>query len=703
MKCFVCCVRGGLASAAGLAVLLSVALLLGTSAAIAGEQDKQGGPDKQVDPDGEPASVGHPQAQGILELLKQEILAGYKRRGIEEQFARFTRYAAYKLDSTAGRANVSEVTGNCRLSWYDHLLRNPLDAPAECEAFTRHLHVGLMGDHNGLDRALALARLRMDRATREPRSFTAPESPEAALDLVRQALLEAQQGYAAALAPLDRNEVARLARDLYPIFTTQATNGHTLPDRSTGRYLCDLLEKADLNGFYSAADALVPLADPKLLEQLAALPAKEDLTVEGVTGSVVRRITTPAGEILIGGKGPNTYELDKLPLVCAVIDLGGDDTYIDGSVSFQRPLLYIADLAGNDKYTSQKPGVQGGAVLGISMLVDVSGNDTYQAKDVAQGSALAGVGILVDFAGDDRYNGLRRIQGHAMGGLGLLIDHAGNDDYHGAMWTQGFGAPLGFGVLEDTDGNDHYYTGGLYLDSYPETPGYEGWGQGVGAGLRQVGDGGIGVILDGGGDDTYEYDYISHGGGYWLGLGFARDFAGNDKRLGATRVNYNGGARTERLFQRFSCGFACHYAVGYCFDDAGDDSYNGTIMCVGFAWDCSAGGLIDFAGNDRYEGTEGNGNQASLGFLFDYSGDDVYVGYGQGNAPASISYHDLPQCGGNFSFVVDYGGQDQYGCGAKNNSYNRRGSDGGFLIDRPSRTEDQKTAGTPPETAGTGS
>ena len=264
------------------------------------------------------------------------------------------------------------------------------------------------------------------------------------------------------------------------------------------------------------------------------------------------------------------------------------------------------------------------------------------------------------------------------------------------MWAQGFGGPLGFGMLDDLAGDDHYYGGGLYYDSYEETPGYEGWSQGVGAGIRQVANGGIGVILDGGGDDVYEYDYISHGGGYWLGTGFARDFGGNDQRLGATRKAYNGSARTERRFQRFSNGFGCHYALGFLFDDAGDDTYDGTIMGLGFAWDVAVGVLCDFAGNDQYRatggGTQGNGAQAGLGIIYDYNGDDVYLGYGQGRASSSISYHDLPYCGGNFSFVIDYGGKDKYGCGARDNSYTQRSSAGGFLIDRPKRAEVEKKA-----------
>ena len=148
-------------------------------------------------------------------------------------------------------------------------------------------------------------------------------------------------------------------------------------------------------------------------------------------------------------------------------------------------------------------------------------------------------------------------------------------------------------------------------------------------------DGGIGVILDGGGENTYEFDYLSHGGGYWCGLGFARDFGGNTKRL-ITRTAYNGGPRTQPSFQRFGCGWGCHYAMGFLFDDSGDDVYEGTIMGTGMAWDCSMGVLCDFAGNDHYMATggstQGTGAQMGFGILFDYKGDDVYEGYGQGYA-----------------------------------------------------------------------
>ncbi len=641
-------------------------------------------------PDSKPTpSVGEPLAAGIVKLMQQEIVAGIRQRGIDSQFRRFCAYAGERMSATAGRNSGSELTGNCRLTWLDHMLRNPIDAPAEAERFTRDLQKAVINDHGGLIEMLAIARGKMDLPDRAPPVLPVMDSPEAALALLKQSLISAQANYAAGLRPLAKSEIRELAVGLYPVFTENSRYGHTLPDRARGRRLCDLMEKMDRGAFYAAAEDLVLLADPRVLDQLAAISERQGVSarMDGVTGPIVQIIDTPAGRIVIGGRGDNTYQLDQMQGVAAVIDLGGNDIYHEGTVSLRRPVLVVIDLDGDDKYVGKSPGIQGSAIMGISLLIDRAGNDTYQAVDVAQGSALCGVGILVDFGGDDTFVGLRRVQGTALGGVGVLINRDGNDRYRGAMWTQGFGNPLGFGLLADLDGADHYYTGGLYVDSYPETPGYEGWGQGVGAGMRAVASGGIGVLLDGGGDDVYEYDYLSHGGGYWCGLGFARDFAGNDRRVGGTKAAYNGGRRAEPDFVRFGCGWGCHYALGFLFDDAGDDLYTGTIMSVGFAWDLAVGYLIDFAGDDVYIGNQGNGAQAGLGVLFDYNGDDDYRGNRQGYASSGMTYHELSQAGGNFSFLIDYGGTDKYGSGAKNNGYLQRGWSGGFIIDRPRRDE----------------
>ena len=654
---------------------------------------------ESADSEEKPYLLGEELAPGMLKLLEQEIASGLSKREITDNYARFRNYAAMKLASSSGRYTGSELTGNCRLSWYDYLLRNPLSAPVEGERFTRELHQAALGNHEGFANLLAIAAKKTDLGERKPRTFIKITSAQQALDIVKQSISQAQVAYADALAPLTKSQINELRSYIHPVMVGQNHVGHTLNDRSTGRRLCDLMETMDRNALFAAADALVPITDEELLKQLKSLPAGEDINVEGVGGSVVASIQTPSGTVIIGGKGQNSYQFDKLSDVCAVIDLGGNDAYLQGDVGPERPVLVIIDLEGSDVYRANKPGVQGGAVLGVSMLLDLEGDDVYQAQDIAQGSAVAGVGILIDYSGDDRYIGLRRVQGQALGGLGILIDRSGKDDYHAAMWAQGFGAPLGFGLLDDLSGDDHYYSGGMWEDSYPETPGMEGWGQGVGAGLRQVADGGIGVILDGNGDDVYEFDYLSQGGGYWCGMGFARDFGGSDQRL-ITRKSYNGGPRTQHSFQRFGCGWGCHYSLGFLFDDSGDDVYEGMIMGTGMAWDCSIGVLCDFGGNDQYKATggltQGTGAQMGLGILFEYDGNDLYKGYGQGYASSSISYHTLPDCGGNFGFMVDYGGNDTYGCGAKNNSYIQRGSHWGFLIDRPRSEEMQPTAAKNP-------
>lgn len=640
-------------------------------------------------------TVGEPMAAGMMELLRDEIISGVRQRGISDRFARFQSYMIGKLNSSAGRYTGSELAGNCRLKWYDHMMRNVLAAPAEAERFTRDLHMAVRDRNEGLTKVLATAALKLDLGERKPRRFSAPTSPQQALEMIKQALTEAQVAYSASLAPLAKPEIQQLQAYLVPVLCTQNQVGHTLSDRGTGRQLCDLMEKMDRNAMLAAAEALAPIADERVLEQLKSLPADGDIRVPGVTGTVVARIDTPSGAILIGGKERNTYDLDRMRDVAVVIDLGGENTYYEGTVGLDRPVLVVVNLGGNNTFRGSKAGIQGGAVLGVSMIVNTGGNNTYEAQDVAQGSALAGVGIVIDYGPNNRYRGVRRLQGQALGGVGILIGRGGKNDYHAAMWAQGFGGPLGFGLLDNVVGNNHYYCGGMWINSYireQQTPGYEGWGQGVGAGLRAVADGGVGVILDGGGENVYEFDYLSHGGGYWCGLGFARDFGGNTQRL-ITRTAYNGGPRTQTSFQRFGCGWGCHYAMGFMFDDSGDDVYEGTIMGSGMAWDCSMGVLCDFAGNDRYMATggatQGTGNQMGLGILFDYRGDDVYEGYGQGYAPSGISYHTLPHCGGNFSFLIDYGGKDTYGCGAEDNSYIQRGDVGGFLIDRPSREEAQ--------------
>ena len=630
----------------------------------------------------------------LLPLLREEMENGIRSRGIDGIYRRYRAYIGERFVATAPTTSNFEMRGNCRLPWYEQMLKAPIAAPIEAERFSRELHTGLQYDSDGLVRSILFAREAMGLKGNVPEPFVAPTDPEEALKVVETKTVAARAGLSKAISTLTAKEADDLDKNLLKAFCETSMTGHTLDPRfaKLGRHMCNLMEKMDRAALYDSALALACLTNTQLLDALAAIPESESRSVTGVSGAIVRDIQTDAGRIIVGGRGDNVYQLDQMNDVCAVIDLGGSDRYMDGSVHFNRPILVVMDLEGNDYYEGRARGVQGSAVFGVSLLVDRSGNDIYRASDVAQGSALCGVGILVDMDGDDYYGGVRRVQGHALGGLGMLIDKNGRDQYHAALWAQGFGAPLGFGLIEDAHGDDTYYCGGWAFDGYDETPGYDGWGQGIGAGLRQIACGGMGVLLDGDGDDVYEYDYMGHGGGYWAGLGIARDFAGNDTRYGGTRKMYDGSPRGERMYQRFGCGFGCHYAIGFCFDDSGNDVYGGTIMGMGMGWDLGVGYLCDVGcGDDFYNGTgsqiEGYGMQAGTGVLFDYGGDDSYVARGgcQGTAPSGVNpdYHRLPECGGNFAFLVDYGGVDKYSCNAPNNAETQRGGKGGFLIDRP--------------------
>ena len=61
----------------------------------------------------------------------------------------------------------------------------------------------------------------------------------------------------------------------------QNSVAHTLNDRGTGRRLVDLMEKMDRGAMVTAAEALVPLTDPDLLEQLKNYPDSGDVVVRG--------------------------------------------------------------------------------------------------------------------------------------------------------------------------------------------------------------------------------------------------------------------------------------------------------------------------------------------------------------------------------------------------------------------------------------
>jgi hypothetical protein len=199
-------------------------------------------------------------------------------------------------------------------------------------------------------------------------------------------------------------------------------------DNAGGIDAGNVLVELDLDasgGPEGTSDVLVrdgELCDPVLGQcepRVAGTPA---------VGELLQLIATPGPTA-----SPGTVPLG-LPLTATVVDAGGDDTYED-----------TGDV------------IQGAARgLGVGVLADRDGDDSYEAGELAQGAAERfGIGILADENGTDSYHAEARAQGWvdlpnpnatapvAVPGLpgvrahvelarfteGSLVDAGGNDTY----------------------------------------------------------------------------------------------------------------------------------------------------------------------------------------------------------------------------------------------------------------------------------
>jgi hypothetical protein len=621
----------------------------------------------------------------VVSATQDRLDTELRSQDIESWFDRYQAYSAKLLDDSAGTNSYRDKTGNCRLAWFDGLMRDQRSSSLKSEQFSRELHaaaLGTKGVFTGLTRQ-GLVKIDMPPAARDDRF------PGSGLDFFTNSLARLGQGREKAFSPFAPSDRAGFLLLLEEQTLGKSNKlGHRFSGPEAGRAASDGLEKLDRAGLASATMQAARLADywkegglDPWLDSLKERKTAE--TVSGAEGALSAVWITPWGLVVVGGTGPNVYKLDANSAIAAVIDLGGNDRYEEGTVGEGRPVLILLDRSGDDVYAGKKAGIQGGAIGGISVLLEGAGNDRYEALDLAQGACLAGAGLLADAGGNDAYFGERRVQGQGTGGLGLLWDGGGTDTYHAAMLGQGVGGPLGFGLLDDLAGNDAYYAGGKYSGGYDDSPGFGGWSQGVGVGPRGSANGGVGILLDGGGDDLYEYDYFSHGGGYWFAVGIARDFGGNDSRIGSTRANWDGTPRTEKPFVRYGPAYGCHFAMGFLFDDAGDDLYTGTAAGVGFSWDIAVGALFDAAGNDRYVGGNGGfSSQTSFSILADGAGDDRYAQSKPGWATPVSEYHPTVSNKSNFAITYDMGGADTWTCGLTNGTQRSQGWAGGILIDR---------------------
>ena len=529
-------------------------------------------------------------------------------------------------------------------------------------------------------------------------ALTAPpvsDKPEDHLAYLEAVLVEADRHRERAIEALSESErqflfehAMFLADNFVPQLSEQ-NEDQRIRALLNNRFFKLTADRIDAAALLAAAQAVASLADEDWLR--AARAAFDTLSsrpqaLPWVTGMVVLAKETPAGWIVIGGRGSNTYR-DAGQRVALLLDLGGNDSYAGFAAPMNETqgISVVIDLEGDDVYEAGPLGLATGR-LGVGMLVDLSGNDQYRLAAGSGGAGFAGIGLLVDQEGDDRYEGSRFTQGAAIGGIGLLLDRSGHDDYSSFGYAIGFGGPLGIGAVVDLTGNDVYQCGHRYASGYnrveaPDAkPGaaryqYDCFGIGAGVGQRilpkqeppVVEDvaGGIGLVLDQGGDDRYSSSNFSQGLGYYFGAGIKIDERGNDVHEAA----------------RYGHGAAAHFGVGLFVDRAGVDRYGSTgpFYNGAAAWDRSVALAIDDGTDDDiYDLSRSTGlgiaDRRAWSLFIDAGGRDQYrVPQGMGFAQP-----------GSVSGFFDLGGEDRYETAmpARQGAVLRRNGPGGLFVDR---------------------
>lgn len=367
---------------------------------------------------------------------------------------------------------------------------------------------------------------------------------------------------------------------------------------------------------------------------------------------------TPYGTVKIAGKGNDTYDDDYLLL----IEPGGDELYsrAGANPNITHPLSIVIDLDGNDSYVNESydPAIAAG-VLGAGILIDWRGDDVYESNGPGQGGGLFGLGLLYDREGSDHYEGFTNCQGSGTFGAGILVDVAGDDTYRGFRGIQGYGFTKGCGLLLDLAGDDQYVARNDSLP-FPSPQSAEhnaAMAQGFGFGKRadftdgKSLAGGVGVLADGGGNDTYEAGVFAQGAGYWYGVGMLTDKEGDDTYSGVWYVQGSG----------------AHFAVGVLNDVAGNDTYTAfKNMAQGAGHDFTVGYLLEESGDDVYNAPNlslGGGNASGIGIFWDKGGDDVYnvtaaTTLGLANIGKRGGMRDRLICAG--IFLDTGGGKDTY-------------------------------------------
>lgn len=605
-----------------------------------------------------------------------------EREGMMGRFQETLRAMGHESNKVLTTAIQGGASNPFRLDAINYVMHRPMDLPWVADLLIRSVKQSFNDESQSLSRLVGEGLRAMDLSPdAKEKSAGEPPDLESFIDRLARAMNRAEALRREALSALSVEEIAFLEKGIRDwlfqdleedyLDRTEAEK-QELENRFLRWYGTTL--KVDRGKLLQAGKLIADVLDVEWLRRYKASggtfhPHREGWVIREEPGKVL--IQTAGLSIVVGNSDANVYSEDA----DVIIDLGGDDRYLNraGASHTGGRNRVVIDLGGNDLYLSVGWGAQGAGLLGAGFLLDLGGDDRYVADHFAQGAGYLGVGVLVDTGGNDRYQCHVFCQGAGFLGIGVLADRTGDDHYANSLYGQGLGATGGYGLLVDAGGQDRYSSGGTYADYSEPLLAFRSLAQGVGLGydrwdtLIQV-SGGIGILVDQKGHDTYIADYFAQGAGRAYGLGILFDDEGDDRYLAG----------------RYAQGAGFRHGAGLLLDNHGDDDYlSHAGVSQGVGHEFAIGVLIDRGGDDRYTGSllsQGAGHGHGIGMLVDTAGNDEYIcrDLGQGFG----LYDDIQKRGG-FGFLFDAGGgADRYSMERKNDSIQNH-QDWGISADLP--------------------
>ncbi|MBE6359203.1 MAG: hypothetical protein E7057_08160 [Lentisphaerae bacterium] len=583
-----------------------------------------------------------------------------------ETYADFLRKEPVRsnLDDLRQRlTDIDSLTDAYRLPVFRYLIRNPFRLEQVSRSWSSKIAAA-----EKLHELLLLSKYMLDFSPAEHtgvlKTYPRPGKDAAAEEIFEyyvQILQQCEELHKAAWARITQEERGFVRKYRHEAFES-ICKYHMLsyePDTAVTRRtlkIFEILNRIEQNALFAQAQTAALLFDEQLISRLKQ--------IYGNRQGILFNKNTPYGEIVIAGSGDDYHRRDA----ALIIDLGGDDIYLNNQaspVAGNINTAVIIDVSGNDCYSSTDSSGQGCGDLGVGMLLDLAGDDTYTGIEMVQGSAFGGIGILYDRDGNDSYRAIRMSQAAAFFGAGWLIDQAGNDNYTVQHFGQALGSVRGTGILKDNSGDDLYICKGIQQTSYNTRGHFDGWGQGIGFGVRPFASGGIGILLDNSGSDRYDGGTFTQGGGYYYSYGICSD-------RGVANDFYSG--------TRYSNGFAAHQALGAFIEHGGNDVYR-TLHCVslGISWDETVVLFADDQGDDIYHSGTGGisysaAHQNGICFFFDRGGNDRYNGMPP--LPASRNTYHL---GTSLAIFMDSGSGDDHYLKRQNNTVSVEPGDDIFI------------------------